>query len=197
MNIGNVQYALEQPFDSPLNNPYFGVNQWYAMQTWGSFLGCCVSDDVGSPAKTSGMPRIMPVEKLAPPVSQNQSISNGVSSVDFFPSEATMKCFWEVAGLEDNWNENGAKKFSNNLLKKVYILLCSLAIQPLLYPTACGSIQLEYEKENGEYLEFEVFEENTHVFLIDKDGREKEWTLDSADEQRIERVINEFYVQNE
>ena len=197
MNIGNVQYTSEQLFDSSLSNPYFGVNPWYALQTWGSFLSCCVSDYVRNPTKMSGMPRIMPVEKLAPPISQNQSITNGVSRVEFFPSEATMKCFWEVAGLEDNWNENGAKKFSNNLLKKVYTLLCSLAIQPLLYPTACGSIQLEYEKENGEYLEFEVFEENTHVFLIDKDRREKEWLLDSANEYKIKGVIDGFYVQNE
>ncbi|KJE25644.1 hypothetical protein LG52_3208 [Geobacillus kaustophilus] len=37
--------------------------------------------------------------------------------------------------------------------------------QPKLFPTARDSIQLEFEKENGDYLEFELFENKIDVFV--------------------------------
>lgn len=64
----------------------------------------------------------------------------------------------EIRDLPDNWNENGASKFSNEILDTLKQIVESLKMQPEIFPTARDSIQLEYENENGDYLEFELFE---------------------------------------
>ncbi len=64
----------------------------------------------------------------------------------------------EIRDLPDNWNENGASKFSNEILDTLKYIVESLKTQPEIFPTARDSIQLEYENENGDYLEFELFE---------------------------------------
>jgi len=64
--------------------------------------------------------------------------------------------------LKDDWDGNDAPGFCD---KAALIKFCKEVIinlgyqQPNIYPTSRGSIQLEYEKDNGEYLEFEIFEE--------------------------------------
>lgn len=59
----------------------------------------------------------------------------------------------EIAKLKDNWNNNGANSFSAKLIEKCRGIVMQLAAEPFICPTACGSIQFEYEKENGDYLE--------------------------------------------
>lgn len=70
----------------------------------------------------------------------------------------------DISVLQDNWNENGAKSFSRELVEKCYKILRQLTAEPFICPTACGSIQFEYEKENGEYLEFEIYEDRIEFF---------------------------------
>ena len=64
----------------------------------------------------------------------------------------------EIRELQDDWNGNGARKFSDELIKRVEKIVMGILRQPLIFPTAQDSIQLEYEKDNGDYLEFEIFE---------------------------------------
>jgi len=69
--------------------------------------------------------------------------------------------------LNDNWNGNGATKFSNELIEEVKSILLKLDVPPKIYPTGRKSIQLEYEKKNGDYIEFEIFANNIiNCFLI-------------------------------
>ena len=42
----------------------------------------------------------------------------------------------------------------------------NLIHQPKIFPTGRQTIQLEYEKRNGDYLEFELFEEKVVVFNV-------------------------------
>lgn len=72
--------------------------------------------------------------------------------------------------LKDDWDGNDAPGFCD---KTALIKFCKEVIinvgyqQPNIYPTSRGSIELEYEKDNGEYLEFEIFgEERIISFLI-------------------------------
>lgn len=62
--------------------------------------------------------------------------------------------------LERNWNDNEAEPFSDDLISKTKEILPSLEVQPQIFPTARNSIQLEYEKENNDYLEFEIYEDS-------------------------------------
>lgn len=83
----------------------------------------------------------------------------------------------EISKLPNNWNDNGAFAFSDDLIKKVDDILEQLPIKPFISPTAWDSIQLEYEKESGEYLEFEISETEIECFeLVDK-GKEKYETV--------------------
>lgn len=61
-----------------------------------------------------------------------------------------------IATLGDNWNGYGAEPLSAKLILQVRNLLYELYIQPEIFPTAAGTIQLEYEKDNGDYLEFQL-----------------------------------------
>lgn len=50
----------------------------------------------------------------------------------------------EIEQLEDNWNGNGASKFSKELLDTVRSIIENLFRQPEIYPSSRNSIQLEY-----------------------------------------------------
>lgn len=71
-----------------------------------------------------------------------------------------------ISELQDNWNDNGAKKFSDKLIVKCYSILFGLPVLPEIFPVADGSIQFEYEKDNGSYLEFDIFENEVSEFML-------------------------------
>lgn len=54
-------------------------------------------------------------------------------------------------------------------------VLKMLSVLPDIFPTFRDSIQFEHEKQNGEYLEFEIFEDKIGIFCIAADGKEKEF----------------------
>lgn len=95
----------------------------------------------------------------------------------------------EIQNLCDNWNGYQAKSFSPVLIQKVQSILFQLNHQPQLFPTGRDSIQLEYEKENGDYLEFEIFSEKTIMLkIVDSEEIEKK-----INEKMIQKTVNEFY----
>ena len=60
------------------------------------------------------------------------------------------------ARLGYNWNGYGAEPLSAEVISQAKNLLRELYIQPEIFPTAASTIQLEYEKDNGDYLEFQL-----------------------------------------
>lgn len=98
----------------------------------------------------------------------------------------------EIQGLTDNWNNNGASAFSDALINDVRRIMMSVSRQPEIFPTACDSIQLEWDKKTGEYLEMEVSENDITVFYIAADGSEKQWKL-TTDIDSINDTLGEFY----
>ena len=100
----------------------------------------------------------------------------------------------QIAKLEDNWNNNGANSFSAKLIEKCRGIVIQLVAEPFICPTACGSIQFEYEKENGDYLEFEIYEDRIEVFLDTVSDGEKEFSLCgiSATDKKKQMVVD-FY----
>ena len=77
----------------------------------------------------------------------------------------------EIKKLEHNWNGYGAEPFSVELINKVEKIIRGLSRQPDIYPTAQSSIQLEYNNENGDYLEFEVFNNGKiNKFILKRNG---------------------------
>lgn len=100
----------------------------------------------------------------------------------------------EIAKLEHNWNNNGANPFSAKLIEKCRGIVMQLAAEPFVCPTACGSIQFEYEKENGDYLEFEIYEDRIEVFLDTTSGGEQEFNLRGISAtDKMKQLVVDFY----
>jgi hypothetical protein len=105
---------------------------------------------------------------------------------------ANLKRLSDIEALPDNWNNNGADKISGSIIKNVRKLLMTLEIQPEVFPTACDAIQLEWDNENGEYLEMEILEDTINVFQIDSEGGEKQSTI-TVDGAIVKRIVRDFY----
>ena len=99
----------------------------------------------------------------------------------------------QILRLEDGWNGNKAKAFKPQLVTRVRRIVTALKFQPELFPTACDSLQLEYEKEDGSYLEIEATLADTwEVFEIDNNGKEKYFSI-PAEIETIIKVVSSFY----
>ena len=80
--------------------------------------------------------------------------------------ESNLEKLEQFKSLGFNWNGNKAEPFSESLLENAKSVLCTLKVQPEVFPTARKSIQFEYEKENGDYLEIEIFEDSAKFFQV-------------------------------
>lgn len=129
-----------------------------------------------------------------PGYSSSDTISLGVDKLIINEEKLeNLKKIDVIASLQDDWNANGAKAFSNSLINKVRDLVMFLKIQPEVFPTACESLQLEYDKEDGTHMEIEITEsEIAEVFLIDNKGHEKISNI-SVSIDSINKVVSEFY----
>lgn len=98
-----------------------------------------------------------------------------------------------IRSLKDNWNGNGAKAFSGHFLDRVESVLNDLYIQPEIFPTAMGSIQLEYDNSRRDHMEIEINESDTaEVFIVNFDGEEFFETLPATPED-INSRVGHFY----
>jgi len=82
--------------------------------------------------------------------------------------------------------------FSENIIQKALDFINSqlLRFQPNVFPTGRQSVQLEYEKSNGNYLEIEIFDDKCSAYseIVDK-----ETEYESLSFNEIIKLINEFY----
>lgn len=98
-----------------------------------------------------------------------------------------------IEQLADDWNGNGAKAFEYAFISKVRMIIAALEIQPELFPTADNSIQIEYEKEDGSYLEIQLsLNETCDVYEICTNGEERDFTI-ANEVGAINEVVNRFY----
>lgn len=99
----------------------------------------------------------------------------------------------EIATLTDNWNENGAKAIPISLIDNVKGYINFLEVQPEIFPTVAGTLQLEYDRENGAHLEIEIPEVgDADVFIMDMDDNVNAYKL-TANVEEINKVVREFY----
>lgn len=97
----------------------------------------------------------------------------------------------EIADLKDDWNNNGASKFSEAIITAMRKIINNLEIQPMIFPTAKGSIQFEYENNTDDYLEFELFEDlSIKKFTLNHNGVSK---TEMISVEKIDEVVKEFY----
>lgn len=100
----------------------------------------------------------------------------------------------DILKLEYNWNDNGAQGFSIVLVEKCRRIVNQLVAEPFVCPTACGAIQFEYEKDNGEYLEFEIYEDRIEVYRETLTNGEEEFSLYGiAANDKMKQMVVDFY----
>ena len=124
----------------------------------------------------------------------NEITGSGMESVIISKEKIyNLKKLDKIALLKDGWNGNKAKPFESELISKVRKIITVLEIQPELFPTVCNSIQIEYEKEDGSYLEIGLnLEETWEVFEINSTGEERYFSI-VANAETINKVVNSFY----
>ncbi len=95
--------------------------------------------------------------------------------------------------LKEGWNGNGAPAFADTLIDKVSKIINGLSIQPEVFPTALGTIQLEYDNSRRDHMEIEIGESgDIEVFISTYDGKELFDTISSSTKD-INRKVSEFY----
>lgn len=121
----------------------------------------------------------------------NRADSCGLTSDEAL--NENLRTLLQIRNLEENWNEYGAGPFSSELIDKVENILLYLKKQPEVFPTAMGSIQLEYDGDNGSYLEFQIYDNKpSEVFRINRNGEKHIWTMDPT-AGMINEVVRRFY----
>ena len=104
--------------------------------------------------------------------------------------EANLRVMNEIAGLKDGWNGNGADAFSSELTNRCSGILRRLEVQPDVFPTGEDSIQFEWEKDDGSYLEMEVFEDGRiSMYLQQANGA---WETDEIKSEEIGENLHGF-----
>ena len=93
-----------------------------------------------------------------------------------------------------NWNGNGAPAFSAKLIDSVGTLIAELDIQPEIFPTAMGTIQLEYDNSRHDHMEIEIADESpeAEVFTVKFNG-EEEYGYIPASADAINDKVLDFY----
>ena len=96
----------------------------------------------------------------------------------------------KISALKDNWDGYGAEHFSHSIVRDAKDMLQKLLKQPEIFPTADGTIQMEYEKENGDYLEIQFSDAPLCEVYMSENQNENYFTINRTPEKFNELVIN-------
>ena len=97
-----------------------------------------------------------------------------------------------ISELEDNWDGYGASKISSDVIFKTKEILKSLYKQPEIFPTGAGTIQMEYETDDGDYLEFQIGD-MPEIQCYMKQGEQENEKLIYIRPEVINNLVRNFY----
>lgn len=102
----------------------------------------------------------------------------------------------KIKNLQNDWNGYGANPINPKVINYASTLLATLQQEPFICPTARDSIQFEYEKPNGDYLEIEIFDSKIVLYRETGDQSfEKPYKLSDASYTAIAKEVRQFYGQ--
>lgn len=105
---------------------------------------------------------------------------------------ANLKLIDNLREFKENWNGYYAKGFSKELCDFASEIIEDLGEenQPKFFPTGRESIQIEYEKDNGEYLEFEIYSTGIiEMYRVNIDGVE---TAKNVSLEQLKSMVKKF-----
>lgn len=81
---------------------------------------------------------------------------------------------------------------NSGLRERCADVLYLLPKQPDLFRTSRDSMQMEYERRNGDYLEFELYEDRIEWFLILND-EESEGEFSHQNKEKVKEIYERYY----
>lgn len=91
-----------------------------------------------------------------------------------------------------NWNGYDAEPIPIEIIDFCSKVVWNLGIQPEIFPTACQSIQLEYEKDS-EYMEIGIFKTTISIYKKHKDWTEENYQIDYDINSIVDEVQKYLY----
>lgn len=124
---------------------------------------------------------------------QSFSTNSDFDLEQYLKQQSNVKKLNSFLNLHYNWNGYRAKPFDKNLMEKCVNLIkaSNLQYQPEIFPTGRESIQFEYEKEDGSYLEIEIYSNRIALLFIDSFGHELE--QEKVQWENVLSLINDFH----
>ena len=77
---------------------------------------------------------------------------------------------YHIAGLQDNWDGQGAIPVSDKVIGRVFKILPNLPMKPEMFPAVYDAISLEFSYGDTE-LDIEIYTENIEYYW--NDGKEE------------------------
>lgn len=105
--------------------------------------------------------------------------------------DENLKKLETISKLESGWNCYCADPIPTFMIDIMKDMLSKLKIQPEIFPLECGSIQFEYEKDNGDYLEFKILHGGLleMYVIIGCDDSNK---IIEVDSDKINEIVDNF-----
>lgn len=102
---------------------------------------------------------------------------------------------YEISQLKENWNGYDSKAISEEIIKISEVIVKNICVQPMIYPTGRSTIQMQYELNDGSYLEFEIFEEKIVCMEVLQRIYTKASfvTIEGNDIESINKIVKEFH----
>ena len=97
-----------------------------------------------------------------------------------------------ISELPDNWDWYEAAPLAHSLIMDANAFLPKFLKQPEIFPTADGTIQMEYEKDNGDYLEIQFADNSMCEVYISQNQSEKYFTINRTPKD-INELVSKFY----
>ena len=98
-----------------------------------------------------------------------------------------------IRSMKDNWNGNGAPAIPKTVTDRVEQLINGLSIQPEIFPTALGTIQLEYDNSRRDHMEIEIDGSDiAEVFVVRFNGEESYADIQVSIDS-INSIAGDFY----
>ena len=101
----------------------------------------------------------------------------------------------KIEEMKENQNGYSSVPFSHDFISFIKGEIRKLEIQPQIFPLADGKLQLEYDRNDGRYLEFEVSPENMESIKENKQAKIEFYY--EFDKEQEEGIVENFEKMNE
>lgn len=100
----------------------------------------------------------------------------------------------DISKLEPDWNGYSAQPIPYDTIVLCRKIVMSLDYQPEIYPTGRRTVQMEYEKADRSYLEFEISQEKIKVMEVPKRKYKnaKKREIPASNYELLSEIVNEF-----